>query len=186
MISIEMLDVLAPADLHDLCDSTELVIEQGGVFGWIKPPSRDVLERYWKGVLMVPERHLVIARLDGIVCGAVQVVEPGRHNEAQASIVNFIICFVSPWARKRGIGKRLLETAEKLAGEMGYKTFQMDVRETQTTAIHLYEKLGYTRWGVNPCHVTLDGKMIAGYHYSKTITAAAAPKVTSLHGTQAK
>ena len=32
-----------------------------GSAGW-KPPPRDVMERYWKGVLLVPERELIAGR----------------------------------------------------------------------------------------------------------------------------
>ena len=46
---------------------------------------------------------------------------------------------------------------------------QLDVRDTQAAAIHLYESLGYKRWGVNPAYAQVDGKIISGYFYSKTI-----------------
>ena len=33
-------------------------------FGWVRPPSDQRLEAYWKGVLIVPERDLFIGRLE--------------------------------------------------------------------------------------------------------------------------
>ena len=62
-------------------------IIEGGGFGWLKPPPRQVLENYWKGVLLVPERRLVVGRLDGIIAGSAQLAgrrattrrRPSRH-----------------------------------------------------------------------------------------------------------
>lgn len=171
--SVEIVDSLSAADLDNLCDATEAAIEDGSGLGWLTPPARDVLERYWKGVLMVPERHLLIARLDGVICGAAQLVEPTRHNEAQSFSATLLACFIAPWARGRGAGRKLIETTEKLAIEIGYKVLQLDIRETQETAVHLYEAMGYKRWGVNPVYAQVHNRMIAGYFYSKIISPLA-------------
>lgn len=173
IITVDIADTLTPADLDDLCDATDGAVEAGGGFGWLTPPSRDVMERYWKGVLVVPERHLLIARSDGIVCGAAQIVEPARHNEAQAFSVSLFSAFIAPWARGCGAGRKLTETAEKLAVEMGYKVMQLDVRDTQEAALKLYESLGYKRWGVNPTYAFVDGKIIGGHYYAKNIAPIA-------------
>ena len=58
--SVELVDDLRAADLSDLCDAAELAITDGGGFGWLAPPSRDVLEAYLRGVLLIPERDLLI------------------------------------------------------------------------------------------------------------------------------
>lgn len=175
LVTIEIMDRLPPADLNDLCDATDAAIEGGGGFGWVSLPAREVLERYWKGVLVVPERHLLLARMDGVVCGAAQLVEPSRHNEAQSFSAQVLASFVAPWARGRGAGRKLVETAEKLALEMGYKVLQLDVRETQESAIRLYESMGYRRWGVNPAYAFVSGRVIAGYYYTKVISPLFAP-----------
>lgn len=173
--SIEILDTLSVADLYDLCDATDAAIEAGGGgFGWVTPPAREVLERYWKGVMTVPERHFLVARMDGMICGAAQLVEPSRHNEIQSFAATLLTCFIAPWARGRGAGRKLMETSEKLAFEMGYKVIQLDVRETQEAAIYLYESMGYKCWGTNPTYALIDKKTIAGRFFTKSI----APLVT--------
>src|ERR1700749_2411305 len=91
--AVEIATTLAPADLYDLCDAADAAIEAGGGFGWLKPPAREVMEKYWRGVLVIPERHLLIARMDGMVCGSVQLIEPNRHNEAQACTASLMACF---------------------------------------------------------------------------------------------
>ena len=59
-IKIERISSLKPGDLDDLCDAAESAIIEGGGFGWLKVPPRKVLENYWKGVLTIPERELII------------------------------------------------------------------------------------------------------------------------------
>ena len=168
-VSIEIVDALSAADLNALCEAAEAAIEGGGGFGWITPPSREVQERYWKGVLVVPERHLLIARVDGVVCGAIQLIEPNKNNEAQRFSASLLANFIAPWARGQGGGRKLIETAEKLALDLGYKVLQMDVRQTQTAAIHLYESLGYTCWGNNPFYAVVNDHIVPGLYYHKII-----------------
>ena len=43
------------------------------------------LETYFRGVLLVPERELFLARLDGLVVGSAHLVRPPRNNEAQGT-----------------------------------------------------------------------------------------------------
>src|SRR3984957_16051718 len=83
-VTIERLTQCAGTDLDDLCEATESAIVEGGGFGWLKPPPRQVLENYWKGVLLVPERRFVVGRLDGMICGSAQLSRSPRNNEAQA------------------------------------------------------------------------------------------------------
>jgi hypothetical protein len=83
-ISAERVTKLSERELDDLCDATADAIEDGGGFGWIKPPPRHLLESYWRGVLLVPERLLFVGRLDGTIAGSAQIQRPPRNNEAQA------------------------------------------------------------------------------------------------------
>ena len=172
-IAAAILDTLSPADLNDLCDATDAAIEGGGGFGWIVPPAREILERYWKGALAVPERHLILMRIDGVICGAAQLVEPSRNNEAQSFSASLLAFFIAPWARGKGAGRLLVETAEKLAGDMGYGVLHLDVRETQDAAIHLFEKMGYQKWGVCPAYARVQGRTIKGFYYTKFLQAPA-------------
>jgi len=84
-ISVERLTRYSGNDLDDLCEATESAITEGGGFGWLKPPPRQVLENYWKGVLLVPERRLVVGRLDfpvGAASGA-QAQSPSHRKVMQ-------------------------------------------------------------------------------------------------------
>lgn len=160
---------LSSSDLNDLCDATDAAIKGGGGFGWLKLPARDILERYWQGVIVMPLRLLLVARLDGVICGTCQLVKPVQQNEAQAHALHMTTHFVTPWARGHGLAKKLLLQAEATARREGFSVLNLDVRETQSAAIALYESLGYVRYGEHPYYAVIDGEMIKGYHYTKLL-----------------
>jgi ribosomal protein S18 acetylase RimI-like enzyme len=167
--TVERIRQFTPSDLNDLCDATDAAIESGGGFGWLKLPSREILERYWQGVLVMPSRILMVARLDGVICGTCQLVRPPVNNEAQAHSVNLTTNFVAPWARGHKLATMLVQAAENAAREEGYAVINLDVRETQTRAIELYERLGFTRFASHPAYAKVDGQMITGHYYYKMI-----------------
>ena len=82
--SIALAESLNEGDLQDLCDATVDAIEAGGGFGWLSPPPRDTLERYWQGLMLIPDRRVFVARLDGLIAGSIQLHLNPRNNEAQA------------------------------------------------------------------------------------------------------
>lgn len=173
---VERIEHLTPGDLSDLCDATDAAIVGGGGFGWVKLPARDILERYWSGVVTMPTRQLFVARLDGVICGTAQMILPARNNEAQSFAVSMTSFFVAPWARGHGLARMLVEKIEQTAHEDGFGVIHIDVRETQDAAISLYERMGYTLFGVNPVYSRVDGKIIPGRYYYKILDPAIQPQ----------
>ncbi len=167
--SVERVKSLTSGDLNDLCDATEAAIKGGGGFGWVNLPPRDVLERYWQGVMTIPARILFVARLDGVICGTCQLVKPPANNEAQSFSLHLTTNFVAPWARGHGLAKMLLQEAEKAALQDGYSVINLDVRETMNRAIETYESMGYVRFGTHPQYAKVNGEIIKGYYYYKVI-----------------
>lgn len=167
--SVEQVTEFRRVDLMDLYDATEAAILDGGGFGWVMPPERDVQERYWKGVLAVPERSLFIGRLDGIVAGSAQLVRPTRNNEAQSFACNLTTSFVAPWARGHGLARKLTQAVIDQATKEGFRLLNLDVRDTQHSAIRLYEKMGFIRWGTHPHYARAMGRDISGHFYYKTL-----------------
>jgi ribosomal protein S18 acetylase RimI-like enzyme len=168
---VERLNAFKPGELDDLCEATDSAIEDGGGFGWVNPPPRDTLEAYWRGVMLVPERSLFVARLDGTICGSAQFLRPSRNNEAQAFVAQLQSAFVAPWARGHGLARMLTVAIEEEARRAGYTVLTLDVRETQERAIAHYKSLGYVRWGTNPFYARIGGKYMAGHCYYKTLDA---------------
>lgn len=163
---------LSEADLNDLCDATDAAIKAGGGFGWVELPSRDVLERFWQGVIAMPLRHLFVARLDGVVCGTCQLIKAPQNNEAQRHAMQITGLFVSPWARGRGLSRMLLDRAEAEAKKQGASVINMDVRETMDAAIKLYESAGYRQIGTHPYYARVNGQYVPGRYYTKNLDAS--------------
>lgn len=168
-IGVELVTDLAGADLHDLCDAAESAIADGGGFGWLRAPERHVMESYWRGVLLVPERELFVARLDGVIAGSAQLQRAARNNEAQAYVGQLTTFFLAPWSRGHGLARRLIEAVEARAVAHGLKALALDVRATQERAIQLYEAMGFQRWGTNPCYALVDGEWVSGHAYTKRL-----------------
>ena len=168
--TVELATSLSTGEMQDLCDSTDAAIENGGGFGWVTLPARDILERYWHGVLTMPQRRLFLARLDGVICGTCQLMLPNRNNEAQSFAVQLTANFVAPWARGHGLARMLLVEAEKEAVSEGFGVINLDVRETQEAAIALYESMGYQMFGAHPYYARVDDEIIKGRYYTKAIS----------------
>ena len=168
-VLVEPVEELSDDDLAALCEATDAAIIDGGGFGWVNPPGRRALESYYRGVLLVPERELIVVRRDGARVGSAHLVKPPRNNEAQAFAAQLMHAFVAPYARGHGLARFLTQGVEARARELGYHVLNLDVRETQTVAIQLYESLGYERWGTHPNYAMVRGKVIQGYYYCKRL-----------------
>ena len=115
-------------DLEEICEATEQAIEVGIGFDWIHAPPRDLLEAYWRGVLLVPERELLVGRYNGTIGGTAQMVRPAPNNEAGAHNVTLNSFFVAPWARGHGLARGMLVDFEKHARARGFRQISLDVR----------------------------------------------------------
>jgi ribosomal protein S18 acetylase RimI-like enzyme len=170
--TVEAVDRLKAAELHDLCDAADAAIRDGGGFGWVDPPPRDVMERYWRGVLAVPERTLIVGRLDRVIAGSAQLVRPARNNEAQSFACSLTTSFVAPWARGHGLARKLTLAVEEKARVEGYRVLNLDVRETQMAAIALYESLGFVRFGEHPLYARVHGQSVGGLFFYKDLDSS--------------
>ena len=168
-IVIEKARELAGKDLMELCEACTAAIADGLGFNWVSDPGREVLENYFKGVMIVPERELLIGKLDGTVAGAIQVIKPGKSKETSSFQVAIEGHFVAPWARGHGLAKALLNEAEQEARKNGFTVMKLSVRETQERAIKVYEDDGFVRWGTFPHYEIVGGSMIAGHFFYKKL-----------------
>jgi ribosomal protein S18 acetylase RimI-like enzyme len=167
--TVERVSELTEDDLATLCEAANAAIIDGGGFGWVNPPGRLALERYFKGVLLVPERELFVGRLDGTIVGSAQLVRPPRNNEAQAFAAHLMHSFIAPYARGHGLARMLTRRVEEGARALGYHVLNLDVRETQEAAIALYESMGYIRWSVHPAYARVAGRTVRGVFYYKLL-----------------
>ena len=172
-VSIELVEEsLSLPDLNDLCDATDAAIEAGGGFGWLELPARDILERYWQGVVTMPSRKLVVGRLDGAICGTAQITMPPNNNQAQAHAAQLSSIFVAPWARQYGLARMIIEQAEEAARKADFTILNLDIRETQEAAIARVESMGYVHIGTHPFYANVGGEYVAGRYFYKQIRNA--------------
>jgi RimJ/RimL family protein N-acetyltransferase len=168
-LAVERVEDLSEADLADLCEATDAAIIAGGGFGWVEPQGREVLARHFRGVLLVPERELFLARLDGVVVGSAQLLRPPRNNEAQAFAATLAHVYLAPYARGHGLARLLVQRVEERAAALGHRVLNLDVRATQQDAIALFESLGYIRWGTHPVYARVRGQTVPGHYYYKLL-----------------
>ncbi|MDB5478056.1 MAG: family N-acetyltransferase [Alphaproteobacteria bacterium] len=168
-LAAQRIEKLNHADMTDLCDATIAAIEKDGGFGWVTVPERDVLERYWKGVLAVNLRDLFVVRLDGAIAGTAQLIKFPPNNQAQSFSAQLTTFFIAPWARGFGLGEMMIDTIEQHAKSINLNIINLDVRETQFNAIKLFRKMGYVQWGMNPYYAMIDTRIIPGYFFHKII-----------------
>ena len=168
-ISVDSLETISNTDLADLCYNTEQAIKAGGGFGWITVPPREVLKKYWNGMLLVNTNILIVGRLNGDIAGSLQLSFYPPNNEAQKTIAKIQSHFVAPWARGYGLAKTMIDYAIVKSKENNKQSIQLDIRETQTAAIKLFESKGFIKWGENPAYAFVNGSSIKGYYYYKNI-----------------
>ena len=77
--------------------------------------------------------------------------------------------FVAPYARGHGLARLMMLKVEDRARASGFRVLNLDVRETQTAAIALYESLGYQRWGEHPNYARVKGRTLRGFFYTKAL-----------------
>jgi ribosomal protein S18 acetylase RimI-like enzyme len=63
--------------------------------------------------------------------------------EGHRGWINYLA--VSPHHRRQGIGRRIMEEAEKRLGSAGCPKINLQVREPNRAVIQFYERIGYTR-----------------------------------------
>jgi ribosomal protein S18 acetylase RimI-like enzyme len=172
-IIIEKINNFKGNDLNDLCDAAELVVNSSVGFsigiGRIEKSNYSQLENYFQGVILVPERKLIVGRFDKIIAGSIQIIQPNPNNQTSSFAASVDTHFVVPWARGFGIAKALLIEAEKVAKDSGYTSIRLSVRANNEAAIRLYEACGYQKWGILEKYEIMNGNYIAGNYYSKEI-----------------
>ncbi|AOX16705.1 1-(5-phosphoribosyl)-5-[(5-phosphoribosylamino)methylideneamino]imidazole-4-carboxamide isomerase [Kozakia baliensis] len=166
----EKLSKISADDLAALCEATTAAILDGGGFGWLNPPNMTVLERYFQGLLLVPEHSLFVVRDEhGVIQGSAQLVRPPRSNEAQAMTGQMRGYYVAPYMRGRGLGHALAQAVIEAARTMGLRVLNCDVRETQKGAIAMFRSLGFEHWGTHPYYARSNGHTIRGLFLVKLL-----------------
>jgi ribosomal protein S18 acetylase RimI-like enzyme len=173
-IVVERLHQFQGNDLEELCLATEATLyDNFGFsmgFGMSHKPSREELEKYFRGVLMVPERILIVGRVDRVIAGSIQLLKPPPSQKSIAFAAAIEGHFVVPWARGHGLASLLLDAAEQEAKSQGFSLLKLHLRASLDAAIRLYESREYRRWGtLDQYELDQGGKCVAGHFYCKEL-----------------
>jgi ribosomal protein S18 acetylase RimI-like enzyme len=106
-----------------------------------------------------PPDAFLVAELDGSVVGYIRLKPPTRLPE-NAHVIQVQGLAVHPAARRRGIAAMLLTEAERRLRERGTQKLTLRVLSTNTAAISLYERLGFTREGVLRGEFIINGSYV--------------------------
>jgi putative acetyltransferase len=101
-----------------------------------------------------PDGDDLVAEAEGQVIGVVSV---GPHGEEAMGWISKL--FVARSARRRGVGRALLEAAHASARRRGFRAVGLRTRIVFAPAIALYEAQGYTRRS-DPARVLEEGDVV--------------------------
>ena len=108
--------------------------------------QRAEMETRLKLILSNPAYKTFIAIMDGCVCGMIGTLTyPSyEHNDPSGRILALVALSA---ARRRGIGRALIATAEKDFAQKGIRRVALDTRVNREDAHKFYDSLGYERNG---------------------------------------
>jgi len=105
-------------------------------------------EATFRGLMRRQSASLLVAEQAGVLVG--YAVMWYAADEAELGDLS-----VLPEARRRGLGRWILDRAMREAGRRGAKQIFLEVRESNTDARRLYEKAGFVDVGVRPSYYLL-------------------------------
>ena len=104
------------------------------------------MRRRLKSILCHHNYRTLLAEVDGKVCGMIGALAHAsyEHNDPSGRILAIVTL---PGARRRGIGRALVASAEKDFAQKAVTRVSLDTRLTRKNAHQFYESLGYERNG---------------------------------------
>jgi ribosomal protein S18 acetylase RimI-like enzyme len=99
-----------------------------------------------KPILCDVRYRTLVAEVDGKVCGMIgMLAHPSyEHDDSSGRILALV---TSPTARRCGIGRALIVSAEEAFAQKAVTRVSLDTRFTRKSAHQFYESLGYERNG---------------------------------------
>lgn len=166
---INVFEVLAmkPHLLGQLSEVLIRVVEDGASIGFLPPLSEREAKEYWEQA-MAPGVRLWVAEKNGLVAGTVQLHLAMKPNAAHRAEIAKLM--VSPEARRCGIARMLMQTAEEAARRESRTLLVLDTREGDPSNA-LYRALGFIEAGKIPRYArSADGNLDGTVFYYKEIS----------------
>jgi ribosomal protein S18 acetylase RimI-like enzyme len=143
---IRTLESLSHEALEQLTDILVATVDDGASVGFLPPMDREEARHFWRRVL-APGTLLFVAELDGRIEGTVQLhLVPKPNGSHRAEIAKLL---VHPRARRRGLGRLLMEHAMQAARRLSRTLLVLDTRAGDPSNA-LYLSLGFVEAGRIP------------------------------------
>lgn len=156
---------LAPDNVDALIALRKEALETNPLaFGASPQDDKTLSLEFLHASLADPQTSVIVGAFDGAqLVGMVGVVRGGQvKRRHRAGIWGM---YVSPRARERGAGRRLLEAAIAVARSWpGVEQVHLSVTETSMEAWRLYESAGFREWGREPRSVLWEGRYVEEIH----------------------
>jgi RimJ/RimL family protein N-acetyltransferase len=111
--------------------------------------------RYLKALRRYPNAAVLVAeRIDGVIIGRISVARDTHPASAHVADVGLM---VAKEARKRGVGRALLQAAVDWSRAAAIRKLELHVFPWNKPAIELYERFGFEREGYRKGHYERDG-----------------------------
>lgn len=98
-------------------------------------------EQGFRDALNMEQNIFLVAEEDGAICGYIGMYQSLDEGE----ITNVA---VAPEKRNAGVGRMLMQAAREQAKRQGITRIVLEVRVSNASAIHLYEKCGFVNCGI--------------------------------------
>ena len=152
-IAVHEIEVPTEADVAALAEVLVATVHDGASVGFLPPLDQTEAEAYWRGAL-APGVHLFAAEVGGRLVGTVQLQLALKANASHRAEIAKLL--VHPDARRKGVGRALMEHAEAAAREHGRTLLVLDTRAGDVSN-HLYRSLGYVEAGRIPRYARSAG-----------------------------
>jgi GNAT superfamily N-acetyltransferase len=139
----------AAADLDDLAHLLVDAVESGAGVSFMRPFSADAARTWWRETLEAADRRAVflVARDEHGIAGTVQLHPALAPNQPHRADVAKLM--VDRRARRRGVGRALVDAIETHARAAGFTLLTLDTVRGDA-AEQLYAAAGWQRVGVIP------------------------------------
>ncbi|MDF9398781.1 GNAT family N-acetyltransferase [Vibrio sp. 1180_3] len=131
---------ITPTDDQDICHIIKSVGAEFGAVGEGFGPSDAEVEQMSQYYGIETKSIYLVAKMDGKVMGGAGIA---AFNSSQ-EVCELKKLFLLPERRGHGLGIKLSKTCMKYAKDMGYQSCYLDTLSNMTSAIRLYEKLGFS------------------------------------------
>ncbi len=163
---VRVADSLTDAEIDRLAAILVAVVDEGASVGYLPPLDPDEARAYWRHVCK-PNVVLLLAEIDGVIAGTVQLEMATKANGQHRAEVNRLL--VDPAYQRRGLGRLLMAALEGEARARGRTLLHLDTREGDTSN-DFYRSIGWTEAGTIPMWArSADGSLEGTAFYFKVL-----------------